>query len=171
MELAAVSARAAERAQAVNAAPPPVIANPVAQDEVAAKAGAADRAARPAEAQSNVYIDGAPMPRQWDDVSVDSARVLLGGVLASIPGVPIDRVLASRTPQVLVLITQTVAANTAIELHEQRAEDNQMALVVPHGGAPRSATQRLARYVGALRVEISGPVSADSLSRLLDLVR
>jgi hypothetical protein len=33
------------------------------------------------------------------------------------------------------------------------------------------ADERLARYVGSLRVEIAGPLAADSLSRLLELVK
>jgi hypothetical protein len=38
------------------------------------------------------------------------------------------------------------------------------------GEAERQRTDRLARFVGRLRVEIKGPVSLDSLNRLLEQV-
>ena len=34
-----------------------------------------------------------------------------------------------------------------------------------------TATERLARFVGSVRVEIAGPLPADSLSRLLERVK
>jgi len=34
-----------------------------------------------------------------------------------------------------------------------------------------AATDRLARFVGGLRVEISGPLSQDSLNRLLEQLK
>jgi hypothetical protein len=36
--------------------------------------------------------------------------------------------------------------------------------------AKARANERLARFVGGLRVEISGPLPADSLSKLLELI-
>lgn len=126
--------------------------------------GAARVAARP-----NIYIDGAPIRVAWSDVSADSARALLGRALAMIPGIPITRIQTIDEQQRMVRVTFAPDSHTTIQLYEQPAEADKVtaALVTP---VPTS-NQRLARYVGSLRVEITGSVSTDSLSRLLDLVR
>ncbi|HTR21569.1 MAG TPA: zf-HC2 domain-containing protein [Gemmatimonadales bacterium] len=137
-------------------------ANPVgARDEVAAKAVVVNPGA-----QGQVMVSD-EVAATWPDVPLDSARALLGGAFATIPGLPIGRVQASAGPQAMVLVTLTPDSRTTIRLYEQRAgadRGNMARLAAP----ARTTTQRLARYVGSLRVEITGTVNADSLSRLLE---
>ena len=140
-------------------------ANPiVARDEVAAKTAVAGLVT-PRDA-----ITSDSLGAGWSDVSLDSARALLGGAFATIPGLGINRIQASASPQTVVLVTLTPDSRTTIRLYEQRAgaDRGDMAKLA----APaRTTTQRLARYVGSLRVEIAGTPAADTLSRLLDQVR
>jgi hypothetical protein len=53
-----------------------------------------------------------------------------------------------------------------VQLFERRLET--AGEVLPSGS--RVANERLARFVGGLRIEIAGPLTADSLSRLLGQV-
>jgi anti-sigma factor RsiW len=109
-------------------------------------------------------------------VTVDSARVILGVEPVTIPGLPVRRV-ALGGPGVVV-VEQAIDARTVVRLYQRRAEAmrevGQDALTRQRAAAqqrPAEATERLARYVGPLRVEIAGPVAADSLSVLLGRVR
>ena len=78
---------------------------------------------------------------------------------------------------------QSIDSATVIQIFQERVEDDQSRLYRERSAAPRSAapaaaprfgfagTERLARYIGGVRVEIAGPLSTDSLNRLLEQVK
>ena len=101
-------------------------------------------------------------------ISADSARQILGMELAVLPGI---RIRAIRSPGPgAVAIEQQLDSSTVVTLFEWRPVLQRMREARPAAPLAR-ANERLARYVGALRVEIAGPLAADSLSRLLEMVR
>jgi predicted dinucleotide-binding enzyme len=81
-----------------------------------------------------------------------------------------------------VLVQQQLDSTTVIQLFQRPAATELHSYATP---APRRLDQavpsvrerayapadRLARFVGALRVEIAGPLSQDSLNRLLEQVK
>lgn len=101
-------------------------------------------------------------------ISADSARSILGTELAVLPGIPV-RAIRSSGPGA-VAIEQQLDSSTVVTLFEWRPVLQRMREAGPAAPSARS-NERLARYVGALRVEIAGPLAADSLSRLLEMVR
>jgi putative zinc finger protein len=145
----------------------------------------AARENRAAAAPVAARVTPAPPPppplARWETIPWDTARTILGAEPVRIPDVP---ALAKRSASVdgVVLIEQQLESGTAIRLYERPA-------VAPAPGANEAAaareqpevrgflaqrvdgSERLARYVGSLRVEIEGALPLDSLSRLLELVR
>ena len=116
-------------------------------------------------------------------LDVDSARRLLGQAPALLPGVPVQRVTQAQDG---IVVEQQLASGAVVRLYERPAQDirpspaakiaqQRSALPAPAFGAAQAggspAGERLARYVGSLRVEITGPLPEDSLSRLLELVK
>jgi hypothetical protein len=112
-------------------------------------------------------------------LTIDSARAILGAAPVTIPGVPVRRIGLGGPGTVVV--EQALDERTVVRLYERRSEAMQdvgqeamarQRLAAPAPAASRMvSTERLARYVGPLRVEIAGPVGADSLSKLLERVR
>jgi len=120
---------------------------------------------------------------------MDEARRLLGQPPAVLAGLTIRRVSVAEDGAVVV--EQQLESGTVIRLYERpasgatpspapsapradslapsRAARRAPAVEAAEARAPR-AGERLARYVGSLRVEIAGPLPADSLTKLLDLV-
>jgi putative zinc finger protein len=192
----AVATRPAEsktrgRQDADEAARPPAAAQP---DQMASGAALPnrqvaelDQVARPEPAAAApVAARVAPPPPpptpplgRWETIPWDTARTILGAEPVRIPDVP---ALAKRSSLAdgVVLIEQQLESGTVIRLYERPA-------AAPAPGANEAAaerrevrgflalrvdgSERLARYVGSLRVEIEGALPADSLSRLLELVR
>jgi hypothetical protein len=101
-----------------------------------------------------------PTATTWPIISRDSAGRLLRGPLAALPDFPIMNVRGSNDA---VIVEHVLPPGQIVRLVERRARAEEAA------GA--RANELLARYVGDLRVEISGPFSADSLNRLLEKVR
>jgi len=110
-------------------------------------------------------------------VTIDSARAILGAAPVTIPGVPVRRIALGGPG--IVVVEQALDATTVVQLYERRAdavrEVEQDAVARQRAASeqprPAGASERLARYVGALRVEIAGALGADSLSKLLGRVR
>src|SRR5438876_681295 len=74
--------------------------------------------------------------------------------------------------QRLVLVEQQLASGTVVQLHERPAAEGAPGMEVGAAAVQRvDVGERLARYVGNLRVEIEGALPADSLSKLLELIR
>ncbi len=110
-------------------------------------------------------------------VTIDSARAILGAAPVTIPGVPVRRIALGGPG--IVVVEQALDATTVVQLYERRADAvravGQDAVARQRAAAeptrPAESSERLARYVGTLRIEIAGPVGADSLSKLLGRVR
>jgi len=136
------------------------------------------RAAPPAAVTSNALeaaaapLDAAldaPARRRlstsWPVIEPKPARDLLGALPAAIPGAPI-RAMRRNPAASEILVEQDIGNGVLVQLFERRMEA--AGEVVPSGS--RDANERLARFVGGLRIEIAGPLTADSLSRLLERV-
>ena len=93
-------------------------------------------------------------------ITVDSARVLLGTAPLALPDYPVTGI---RVRDGAVVVEHVLPPGRVIRLVQRRVAgaDEQAA---PAGDA-------LARYADGLRVEISGPMAADSLSTLLGRAR
>jgi hypothetical protein len=131
----------------------------------------------------------------WQIIGLDAARPTLGSDAVTIPGVPVRDVRRSPLGDGVVVVEQSLDSTTVIQLFQRRADqvtvDGQLVATGVAGGVTergRAATpaaapspsaareavkgaERLARYIGGLRVEIAGPLTTDSLSKLLDLVK
>jgi anti-sigma factor RsiW len=134
------------------AAPPPVMASRIARD---------------AEAVGN-------LSSTWPLIGHQPARDLLGTEPVAIPGFGIRayrRNPVAATPEIVV--EQVLDSGTVVSLIERRLSTTRAddAATGDRGALAKEANERLARFVGSLRVEIEGPLRPDSLSRLLELVR
>lgn len=169
--------------------PPPVLAAREETDEQRPVAKAADqlaqgsasgalRAAPAAPVAGNaIVVTAAPLDAAhdalarrrlssvWPVIEPQPARDLLGAPPAAIAGVPI-RALRRNPEASEVLVEQDIGNGVLVQLFERRMEAAGEMLQL--GG--RVANERLARFVGGLRIEIAGPLTADSLSRLLGRV-
>jgi len=117
----------------------------------------------------------------WPIISRGKAASLLGDRPVGVPGLATRTIRRSPGPDSTVVVEQALDSATVIQIFQRpaaaRSADSagypvdgyRMAREAAPAAAPAS-TDRLARFVGKLRVEISGPVSADSLNRLLEQV-
>jgi len=123
----------------------------------------------------------APLAARWETIPWDTARAILGVEPVRIPSVPVI-VKRSSPGDSVVLIEQRLESGTVIRLYERLAAEAAPGANEPAAALGRvevrgvlgqrlDASERLARYVGSLRVEIEGALPADSLSKLLELVR
>jgi hypothetical protein len=115
---------------------------------------------------------------QWQSISRGNARTLLGTDPVGLPGLATRRIRRSPAPDATVVVEQALDSATVIQIFQRPAETvgldasaRQQRERAP-AAAPRemAPADRLARFVGRLRVEISGPLSTDSLNQLLELV-
>lgn len=97
----------------------------------------------------------------WTVISAGPARRVLGADVVRIPGLPIRDILQSRLEPGAVMVEQEVAEGTVIQLLQSRMDTL----------APFALTADLRRTVGGLQVRILGPLSTDSLLKLLQLAR
>jgi len=164
-------------------------------DTVAAGAGVvairpreAVREAAPAPVPSAAVVTSRPeaevaplqrnlMATQWQIIRPGPARDLLGADPVGIPGLAVRNIRRSPTGEV-VLVEQALDSATVIQLFQRRLEDEPVNRRLDRSASPAQAqrlgyagTERLARFVGGLRVEIAGPLSTDSLNRLLEQVK
>ena len=123
----------------------------------------------------------APLAARWETIPWDTARAILGVEPVRIPSMPVI-VKRSSPGDSVVLIEQRLESGTVIRLYERLAAEAAPGANEPAAALGRvevrgvlgqrlDASERLARYVGSLRVEIEGALPADSLSKLLELVR
>ena len=127
------------------------------------RAARAKSAAVPPAPAAALAAPAAPSAVRWETISWDTARAILGVDPARIPNLPAVAKRSSAADRV-VLVEQQLASGTVVRLHERPAAE----------GAPgmeAGASERLARYVGNVRVEIEGALPPDSLSKLLELVK
>jgi hypothetical protein len=120
---------------------------------------------------------------EWPLIRRDPARQLLGADPVGIPGLAVRNMRSSPAGDGVVVVEQVLDSTTVIQLFQRRAEQLDMARgVVTRGAAPSAraaapemqaytSTERLARFIGPLRVEIAGPLTPDSLNKLLEQVK
>lgn len=100
----------------------------------------------------------------WPLISQGTATSMLGERPVGVPGLATRRIRRSPGPDSTVVVEQALDSTTVIQIFQRPATTDGF-------GAERGQADRvLARYVGRLRVEISGPVSTDSLNKLLEQV-
>ena len=132
---------------------------------VAANAGAAAAAPVP-QARSTLA--------EWPIITRGAARSLLGTDPVGLPGLATRRIRRSPGTDRTVIVEQAVDSATVIQIIQRPTTasffDSSARGANAFGEAERQRTDRLARFVGRLRVEIKGPVSLDSLNRLLEQV-
>ena len=136
------------------------------------------RAALPQRALEEVTTSNAIVQRddarralvatQWPIIRRGPARQILGAEPMGVPGLAVRNIRRSPTGEV-VLVEQAIDSVTVIQLFQQRVEiDRYRSRSV---AADSLTTERLARFIGGVRVEIAGPLSVDSLNRLLEQVK
>lgn len=107
----------------------------------------------------------------WPLISRGKAASLLGDRPVGVPGLATRRIRGSPGTDSTVVVEQALDSNTMIQIFQRPASatvkyDSGASY---YSGVERERADRvLARYVGRLRVEISGPVSTDSLNKLLE---
>ena len=131
------------------------------QDAVTPAAAPATATERRAVAPTSRAAEGAVAETPVaSTITTDSARVLLGTSPVALPDYPVT---AIRVRDGVVTVEQVLPPGRVLRLVQRRAAASEE--------QERAASELLARYVGGLRVEISGPVPPDSLSRLLERAR
>jgi Putative zinc-finger len=157
------------------------------------------RAATPAAAapEQPLVVDGVPlgdaasgvitlrtrratpiMSTTWPIIARRPARDVLGVEPVVIPGFAVRAYRRNPAAREIV-VEQVTDAGTTISLIERRVDSSgyadegrtdSAAANAPQAMA-KAVNERLARFVGLLRVEIDGPLTPDSLSSLLELAR
>ena len=110
---------------------------------------------------------------EWPIITRSTARSLLGTDPVGLPGLATRRIRRSPGTDRTVIVEQVVDSATVIQIIQRPASTSlfdSSAGGYAFGEAERVRADRLARFVGRLRVEIKGPVSLDSLNRLLEQV-
>jgi hypothetical protein len=113
---------------------------------------------------------------QWPIIRRGPARQILGAEPMGVPGLAVRNIRRSPTGEV-VMVEQAIDSVTVIQLFQQRVETDQFrsrsdsARSAAQLGGYAWSTERLARFIGGVRVEIAGPLSTDSLNRLLEQVK
>lgn len=110
---------------------------------------------------------------EWPFASRDRARQILGTTPVGVPGLPVRAIRRDPGDNSGVVVEQELDAATVIQVYQRRVgqEQDTRALAREQSKAARPSNERLARFVGALRVEIAGPLQPDSLNRLLEQVQ
>jgi hypothetical protein len=140
---------------------------------------------QPEAALEEVVVTGAPAPSaaktraslatRWPAIDRQTAAAILGIAPVGLPGLPIRSMRLGAGPDRTVLVEQALDSTTVIQLFERLAGVTAPSESLSRADARadewvRQRANRLARFVGRLRVEIAGPVSPDSLNRLLEQV-
>ena len=101
---------------------------------------------------------------EWPIIRRGPARQILGAEPMGVPGLAVRNIRRSPTGEV-VLVEQAIDSVTVIQLFQQRDHFLARSFMADslRSDTP-AATERLARFIGGVRVEISGPLSADSLA-------
>jgi hypothetical protein len=158
-------------------APAPVATPAAAPAPVDARGAAAPSAApRAAAERRDRMVPRDLVSTTWRVIGRQPASTLLGTAPVAVPGLPIRELRESPLGDGVVLVEQQLAAGEVIQLFQRRAAaehagDDALRRQVYLDGEPRAPAERLARYVGGLRVEIAGPLDTDSLNKLLERVR
>jgi hypothetical protein len=140
-----------------------------------APSATAGNAVAPAPPSAMLQAVAAAQTAAWPSLEPKTAHALLGAEPATVPGLPVLAIRRNPADSLAVLVEQDVGNGVVIQLYESRADRPALADAEARrdiGGAQQQrVNERLARYVESLRIEIAGPLPADSLSKLLQLVR
>ena len=177
-KLGAISAPTASAGGAPNAAPAAAAPAP-GKDSVSLNALIVDgvSARRVAELRGRVTTTS------WAIISKGTARSLLGTDPVGLPGLA-RQIRRSPGADGTVVVEQKIDSATTIQIFQrQNGMDSSGGARYYYRAAPSDTVyarqqereiapaDRLARFVGRLRVEIAGPLSTDSLNKLLDQVQ
>lgn len=154
------------------------MATPVPQPDTIAGVGAEmARAPEARMAQQNVLTERKASANTWPRIDRQTAKAILGEDPVGLPDLMTQDYRRSPDRDGVVVVEQLLDDRTVIQVFQQQAARDARfdSLVAGTRGAaltrmPRERADRLARFVGKLRVEIGGPVSVDSLNRLLEQV-
>jgi len=143
---------------------------PAVADAVIPAAPTAQRRSVQQAAAEGAAVSGLAANAAVESLDRDAALSRLGGEAYVIADVPV-RVIGLGADGVLVVehelepgvVVRLIERRATADETRQYADDQRVA-----ARARQDASERLARYIGALRVEIEGPVPVDSLSRLLE---
>jgi anti-sigma factor ChrR (cupin superfamily) len=164
-----------------NAAPGAVAAAPsAAGDSVRMDAAFVVSGARAA------YVPRGLVATEWPVISRGVAASLLGAKPVGLPGLATRSIRRSPAADGTVVVEQALDSSTVIQIFQRsmaapvyivdgsKVDTSARAAARQYERAPAAremaAADRLARFVGRLRVEIAGPLSPDSLNRLLEQV-
>jgi hypothetical protein len=130
-------------------------------------------------AENAAVAAAAPQSRlaatEWPIISRSAARSLLGTDPVGLPGLLTRRIRRSPGTDGTIIVEQALDSSTVIQIIQRPASNTALYDTAAPGSrfdrsVERGRADRLARFVGRLRVEITGPVSVDSLNRLLEQV-
>ncbi len=157
--------------------------------DASAVSGALARAERDRAAAPSLFVDGAPirqsMAANWPVISRRVAKTILGEEPVGLPG--LEARTFRRDPGTnAVVVEQALDSSTVIQIFQRPAggaypyDSSEAASTSASRARPRAneaeglfrerGNRLFARFVRGLRVEIKGPLSADSLNRLLEQV-
>jgi len=145
-----------------------------------------DRASPPA-APASIVVDGAPARRlastAWPVINRRLARSILGEEPVGLPGLATRAFRRAPGTDGTVVVEQVLDSSTVIQIFQRPVYpyDSSGSGYINEGRSrPRvyasedrareRSNLRFGRFVRGLRVEITGPLSADSLNRLLEQV-
>jgi len=174
------------------AAPPPRLADSlsvvarVASGAVAAAQRDAPAPA-PASGEPTIVVDGIVAQKlpatNWPVISRRMAKSILGEEPVGLPGLATRRFRRVPGTEGTIVVEQAIDSSTVIQIFQQPAYPydstgsgyaNEGRLRVRGSASEQQARERgnrlFARFVKGLRVEIMGPLSPDSLNRLLEQV-
>jgi len=150
--------------QSRNAAPAPAPAlEYMSTDSLARGAAGVSQAT----SRQSVELRGRATTTSWPIISRGTARSLLGTDPVGLPGLA-RQIRRSPAADGTVVVEQRIDSATTIQIFQRQSGT---AALDSSAKAEIAPADRLARYLGRLRVEISGPLSTDSLNKLLDQVQ
>lgn len=119
-------------------------------------------------------LRGRAVTTEWQIISRGVAASLLGARPVGLPGLATRKIRRSPGADGTVVVEQALDSSTVIQIFQRPASaaSSAEARLMERDRSARDAapSDRLARFVGRLRVEIAGPLSPDSLNRLLEQV-
>ncbi|PYO92024.1 MAG: hypothetical protein DMD62_14310 [Gemmatimonadetes bacterium] len=167
-----ISAKAAAPPSATVAAVPAPMRDSVvvAEQDVRGTTAAAPAPTTRMQRQDALSVREAPA-NTWPRIDRQTAKTILGNDPVGLPDVAPVTIRRSPDQSGVVVVEQKLDDRTVIQIFQQPNAATGAAGGRGSVYSEGARADRLARFVGNLRVEIGGPVSVDSLNRLLDLVR
>jgi hypothetical protein len=122
------------------------------------------------------FVPEQPGNAEWPTLSIDRARQILGTAPVGVPGLAVRSVRREPVQNGAIVVEQELGGKTIqlFQTHVMREKDAlgaEAAGAAAEGRRAARSSERLARLMGSLRVEIAGPLSSDSLNRLLEQVK